>query len=98
MKRQIDKYVGDGFGAFWKRVAGLKQQKKVKAQVVEEEEVAAVEGAMAVQPRPRVTTSMRRSVGSMLSESLKPTLSTTSKRNTWGSEFQRRGLRACKKR
>ena len=64
-----------------------------------EEEVAAVEVAMAVQPRPTgVTTSMRRSVGSMVSEFLKPTLSTTSKRNTWGSEFQRRGLRACKKR
>ena len=30
-------------------MAGLKQQKKVKAQVVEEEEVAAVKGAMAVQ-------------------------------------------------
>ena len=73
-------------------MAGLKQQKKVKAQVVEEEEVAAVEGAMAVQPG--VTTSMRRSVGSVVRECLKPTLSTTSKRNTRGSEFQRRGLHA----
>ena len=38
------------------------------------------------------------SVGSMVSECLKPKLSTTSKRNTRGSEFQRRGLHACKKR
>ena len=79
-------------------MAGLKQQKKVKAQVVEEE-VAAVKGAMAVQPRPtgryHVHAPQCWFGGKRVS---KANAVNNEQEKYMGQRFQRRGLRACKKR